>query len=56
MIGGQQATVAFSGLVPSLPGLYQINVTVPSGISAGTQNITVAVGGAISPTLTLPVQ
>jgi len=56
MIGGQQATVAFSGLTPSLPGLYQINVTVPSGISAGTQNITVAVGGAISPTLTLPVQ
>ena len=55
-IGGQPATVAYSGLVPSLPGLYQINVQVPSNISAGTQNITMAIGSATAPTLTLPVQ
>jgi len=55
-IGGQQATVGFSGLVPGLPGLYQLNVTVPSGIGTGAQPITVAIGGATSPNLTIPVQ
>ena len=48
--------VTYSGLVPSLPGLYQLNVTVPAGIGAGTQNITVSAGGVTSPTSTLPVQ
>ncbi len=56
MIGGQQATVGYAGLVPGLPGLYQLNVTVPAGIATGAQNITVAIGGATSPPLTIPVQ
>ena len=56
MIGGQSAVVGYSGLVPGLPGLYQLNVTVPSGISTGAQTITVAIGGATSPNLTIPVQ
>jgi len=34
-IGGVEATVGYSGLAPQLAGLYQINVTVPSGITAG---------------------
>ncbi len=55
-IGGQTATVSFSGLTPTLPGLYQINVEVPPNISAGVQNVTVAIGGVISPVATLPVQ
>jgi uncharacterized protein (TIGR03437 family) len=55
-IGGQPAQVQFSGLVPSLPGLYQLNVTVPSGVAAGTQNMTVAIGGVTSPSATIPVQ
>jgi len=55
-IGGQQAQVTFSGLVPGLPGLYQMNVVVPSATPAGSQNITVAVGGATSPTLQMPIQ
>jgi minor extracellular serine protease Vpr len=49
-IGGQPAPVSFSGLVPTIAGLYQINVTVPSNISAGPQPITVAIGGQTSPT------
>jgi uncharacterized protein (TIGR03437 family) len=55
-IGGQPATVSFSGLTPSLPGLYQINVVVPANISAGVQNVTLAMGGVTSPVATLPVQ
>ena len=56
MVGGQQANVSFAGLVPGLPGLYQLNVVVPSGIATGSQNITVTAGGVTSPTLTLPIQ
>jgi uncharacterized protein (TIGR03437 family) len=56
MIGGQSAAVAFSGLVPGYPGLYQINATVPTGIPAGNQTLTVAIGGATSPTSGLVVQ
>jgi uncharacterized protein (TIGR03437 family) len=55
-IGGQNANVAYAGLVPSLPGLYQINVLVPSNIQPGQPNITLSIGGASAPGLTLPVQ
>jgi minor extracellular serine protease Vpr len=48
-IGGQDATVQFSGLAPGFPGLYQINVTVPSNISTGNQPISVSIGGKTSP-------
>jgi uncharacterized protein (TIGR03437 family) len=49
-IGGQQAAVQFSGLAPGFVGLYQVNVTVPAGLSAGNQPITIAIGGTTSPT------
>ncbi len=39
----EQATVAFTGLTPGLIGLYQINFTVPTGVSAG-DNILELVG------------
>ena len=29
-IGGQPATVLYSGLAPGFPGLYQMNVTLPA--------------------------
>ena len=45
-IGGQAAVVSFSGLTPGLPGLYQINVTVPAGISVGSQPVLLTIGGA----------
>ncbi len=42
-IGGAGAPVSFAGLVG--PGLYQINVTVPAGVSAGDQGILATVSG-----------
>ena len=55
-IGGVPATVAFSGLTPTLSGLYQINVQVPSGIAAGNQPVVVSIGGVSSPAATLAVK
>ena len=54
-IGGQQATVTFSGLAPGFADLYQVNATVPTGISAGTQQITCSIGGVSCQTVYLYV-
>jgi uncharacterized protein (TIGR03437 family) len=54
-IGGKQASVQFSGLAPGFPGLYQINVQVPSGLT-GNQQVTVSIGGQTSPAVGLPLQ
>jgi uncharacterized protein (TIGR03437 family) len=55
-IGGHTATVSFSGLTPTLPGLYQLNVVVPPDLTAGTWPISVTIGGKSSPSASLPVQ
>jgi minor extracellular serine protease Vpr len=54
-IGGTDAQVQFSGLAPGFPGLYQVNVFVPAGISAGTVPITLTINGATTKPSTLPV-
>jgi len=43
---GRQANVAFSGLAPGFAGLYQINFTVPSGLTAGQVLLSVIAEGA----------
>ncbi len=43
-IGGVNAPVSFAGLAPGFVGLYQINVTVPSGLPAGPATVTISVG------------
>jgi uncharacterized protein (TIGR03437 family) len=55
-IGGATANVSFSGLAPGFPGLYQVNLQVPSNIQAGNQPIIVSIGSVSSPALSLPVQ
>ena len=63
-IGGVQATITYAGLAPQLAGLYQINLTVPAGVTAGDNNLDIAgpdayssecliaIGGATSGTST----
>ncbi|MCP5117793.1 MAG: hypothetical protein GY953_43800, partial [bacterium] len=46
LIGGQEAQVAFAGLVGA--GLYQFNVSIPQ-LPAGDHEVVVTVGGVTSP-------
>jgi uncharacterized protein (TIGR03437 family) len=55
-IGGQNATVAFSGLTPGYPGLYQVNAVVPNGVSGGAVPVVVTVAEQPSPSVTMAVQ
>jgi uncharacterized protein (TIGR03437 family) len=56
-IGGKTAPVTFSGLVPGYVGLYQVNVTVPPGITpAADVPLLITAGSASSPVVTLAIQ
>jgi uncharacterized protein (TIGR03437 family) len=47
--GGQTSTPVFAGLTPGLAGLYQINVTLPPGVTPGNQvPVTISAGAASS--------
>jgi len=54
-IGGQPATVTFSGLAPGYADLYQVNAVVSSGIGTGAQPVTCSIGGVSCPTAYLYV-
>jgi uncharacterized protein (TIGR03437 family) len=41
-IGGTAATVNFAGLAPGFVGLYQVNVVIPAGVTAGDNFIDIA--------------
>ncbi len=47
-IGGAPATVTYSGLVGA--GLYQLNITVPTGATAGDNPIVATIGGQTTQT------
>jgi uncharacterized protein (TIGR03437 family) len=44
-VGGTAATVQFAGLAPGLPGIYQLNIQVPSNASSGAEELIVSVSG-----------
>ncbi len=49
-IGGVAAENNFCGLAPGLPGLYQINVHIPSGLTSGTQQVKLTIAGKTATT------
>ncbi len=55
-IGGQAASVSFSGLAPGFAGLYQLNVVVPANAPTGVDQVVVTIGGAVSPAANISVQ
>jgi uncharacterized protein (TIGR03437 family) len=54
-IGGVTAPVGFSGIAPGNAGLYQINVTVPSGVTPGDDVPVVVSMPGSSDTVTIAV-
>src|SRR5665213_3356872 len=54
-IGGENATVVFSGIVSGLIGVTQVNFTIPSDLKPGPQPVVIAVGGVSSVTVNLNV-
>jgi minor extracellular serine protease Vpr len=55
--GGVTATPIFAGLAPGFPGLYQIDVAVPTSVTPGNAvPVTISVGGVTSAQATLPIQ
>jgi len=56
-IQGTAAPVEFAGLAPGFAGLYQINVKVPTGLTAGsTVPLVVAVGSRAGNTVTIALK
>jgi len=56
-IGGVNAPVVFAGPSPGYVGLYQVNATVPSGITPNQQApLVLTQGGRPSLTVTIPMQ
>jgi uncharacterized protein (TIGR03437 family) len=57
MIGGVSAPVLFAGLQPQFPGVYQLNITIPTNAPTGSAvPIQIQVGGVTSPaTFTIAV-
>ena len=55
-IGGRQADVLFAGLSPGAVGLYQVIVTLPTGLPSGNLPIVVTQNGVPANAATLPVK
>lgn len=48
LIGGQQAQVLFSGLTPQFPGINQLNIIVPPGVSGNSLPLQIQMNGITS--------
>jgi uncharacterized protein (TIGR03437 family) len=56
-LGGQNATVSFSGLAPGYVGLYQVNIRIPTGgVSGSAVPMVLSIGGVTSNMATIAVQ
>lgn len=55
-VGGVPATVGFSGIAPGNAGLYQINITIPDGVTPGDDVPIVVTMGASTDTVTIAIK
>jgi uncharacterized protein (TIGR03437 family) len=55
-IGSQAATVSFTGLTPGFIGLGQMNIVVPSTLTAGVYPLSVTIDGQTSNSATIAVK
>jgi uncharacterized protein (TIGR03437 family) len=55
-IGGMEAEISFSGLAPFLAGVYQVNATVPAGLTPGQHPLRIEIEGVASNEVLIAVQ
>jgi uncharacterized protein (TIGR03437 family) len=55
IIDGATATVSYKGLAPQLTGLYQINVQVPTGTTAGDRFLDISMPDSFTTMVVIPV-
>jgi uncharacterized protein (TIGR03437 family) len=56
-VGGQQASVSFKGLAPGFPGLYQLNVTLPTFFgSTGSLPLAIQTPNAYHDQVDIPIR
>jgi uncharacterized protein (TIGR03437 family) len=54
-VDGKTATVQFKGLAPGLVGLYQLNLQIPTTVSAGDALLVVGNADAVVSSARIPV-
>ncbi len=54
-LDGRAAKVSYAGLVPGVAGLYQLNVTIPAGLTPGNIQIEIDTSDSTNVLATLPV-
>lgn len=54
-IGGTSSQVVYSGMT-AIPGLYQVNVRIPRGLSSGAQPLVIEIGGQKSVPVLIGIQ
>jgi len=56
-IGGLEASISFAGLAPGFAALYQVDMPVPAGVTAGDAvPVIIRQGGVVSNTATIAVR
>jgi len=55
-VGDIPATVAYSGSVPGVAGMYEVDFLVPEGAPSGDLELRVSIHGAESNAVKLPVR
>ncbi|HLX44637.1 MAG TPA: hypothetical protein VKR43_14425, partial [Bryobacteraceae bacterium] len=56
-VGGQLVTnVAFAGLVPTLAGLYQLNIQIPGTVNSGAQSLAVQTSQGFTDMVTIHIK
>jgi uncharacterized protein (TIGR03437 family) len=56
LIGGKPAEILYAGLAPGLPGVYQINATVPTIAQSGPVPLAVVTPNAVHDQVYVPIQ
>ncbi|MBZ5618225.1 MAG: hypothetical protein LAQ69_05725 [Acidobacteriia bacterium] len=54
-VGGVKASVGYAGLAPGLAGLYQVNLTIPTGLTAGNSALDISGPDSYTSEAVIPV-